>query len=53
MTKDIVIMAKSTKHYPNYCIAGIDIDLFQMMLNQREQSLKKMPYIKMEWKWKY
>lgn len=26
MTKDIVIMAKSTKHYPNYCIAGIDIE---------------------------
>lgn len=25
MTKDIVIMAKSIKHYPNYCIAGIDI----------------------------
>ena len=26
MTKDIIILAKSTKHYPSYCIAGIDVN---------------------------
>lgn len=26
MKKQIIIMAKSVKHYPHYCIAGIDLD---------------------------
>lgn len=25
MIKDIIVLAKSTKHYPNFCIAGIDV----------------------------